>query len=146
MRTLAGILVCVVVTCSGCAGESKAKLYAVKGKVTVGGKVLTDCNVNFTTATPAKGAAPGYSGKVSSTGEYELIDSDGSKGAAPGKYKVSFAVVQSADAAQKAMMGPSTGGPPAAPEAPFPKEYGSFETTTKEVEVKAESNTIDIAI
>lgn len=150
MRTLAGFAICVVVLCSGCGGDGSAALYSVKGKVTVGGKPLADCGVNFTAVNPVKGAQPGYSGKTNAAGEYQLSDGAGKTGAAVGKYKVSFAIVVSPEAAKMAMMTKSApgapSGPPAAPAAPFPAEYGSFSTSPKEVEVKAESNTIDISI
>jgi hypothetical protein len=150
MRTLAGFTMCIVVICSGCGGDGSAKLYPVKGKITVGGKPLADCGVNFTTDSPVQGAQPGYSGKTNTAGEYQLTDGAGKTGAAVGKYKVSFAVVVTPEAAKAAMMmksGPGApGGPPAASAAPFPSEYSSAATSPKEVEVKAESNNIDISI
>lgn len=149
MRMLAGIAACFVVCCTGCGGGGpvKAKLYPVTGKVTVAGKPLTDCSVIFTTTTPATGAQPGYQSVLGPAGEYELIDAtNGDKGAAPAKYKVTF--VLSPEAAKKAMMqgGGAPGGPPGASESPFPKEYASGATSPKEVEVKAESNVINIDI
>jgi hypothetical protein len=44
-----------------------------------------------------------------------------------------------------ALMRGGAGGPSAA-EPPFPKEYSDAATSPKEVEVKAEPNTIDITI
>ena len=62
----------------------------------------------------------------------------------PGKYKVVIA----ADASKVDMSAAYTGarGPPKPPESPAPKEYESAKTSPKEVEVQAQSNTIDIDI
>jgi hypothetical protein len=51
-------------------------------------------------------------------------------------------------AMQAGQMGPPSGGGPGGGGAnlPFPQEYSSVETSQKEVEVKAESNTINIEI
>ena len=130
----------------GC-GESKPKQYPVSGKVIVEGKPLADVGIFFV---PAIGGdkAQNFSGKTGSDGSYSLSDSaDQSSGALPGKYKVVLALA--GDAFQKQMMAsmtaPGQGGPPQIT-TPFPKEYQSAETSPKEVEVKAESNTIDITI
>jgi hypothetical protein len=147
------VAVCLAVGVAGCTGPSgppKAKLYPVSGKVTVNNKPLTDCSIIFSTANPASGAAAGYSGKLDADGNFTLSDSaDGSAGAAVGKYKVTF--VLSPEGAKKAMMvdGMAAGGADPGYEAAaaaFPKEFGSVETSPKEVEVEAKSNVIDIKI
>ena len=146
MRTLACIAIGVI-CCAGCGGgPSKATLYPVKGKVTVGGKPLANCNINFTAAASAPNAAPqSYQGTTNDQGEYSLADgTDARPGAAVGKYKVSFAV--GAKAAQEMMMKGGMKPGYDATAAPFPKEFSSAETSTKEVEVKAESNTINVEI
>lgn len=107
---------------------------------------MTDCTITFTTPNPAPGVN-GYQSELSPAGEYDLVDSAdrSTKGAAAGKYKVIFTL--SPDAAKKAMMAgpPGPGAPPAAAAA-FPPEYGNPQTSPKEVEVKAESNVINIDI
>lgn len=141
-------LICAVclLTLAGCGdGDNKPKLYSVKGKVTVAGKPLTDCTIMFGSADEK---ARGYNGKLDANGEYELSDpQDGKKGAAVGKYKVTLQVAP--EVAFKAMQAPAggaegTGSPVAATS--FPKEYSAGETTPKVVEVKAESQTINIEI
>lgn len=149
MRMLAGVAICFVICCSGCGGGGpvKPKLYPVTGKVTVAGKPLTDCMIVFTTENPAPGVN-GYQSPLSAAGEYALVDAGDPSaiGAAPGKYKVIFNL--SAEAAKKAMMQgpPGAGAPPGPPAAAFPPEYGNPKTSPKEVEVKAESNVINIDI
>jgi hypothetical protein len=56
----------------------------------------------------------------------------------------------SPDATKAAMMkamsgGPGKGGPPKV-ESPYPEKYQSAATSDKTVEIKAESNTVDIAL
>jgi hypothetical protein len=127
--------------CSGDSGPPKAEVFPVSGKVTVGGKALAGCTVVFSTENPAEGAAGGYSGEIGDDGSYTLSDSDGNSGAAPGKYKIIF--IQAPEAAKEAMM--NGGGQPGS-EGPFPKEFASPETSTKEVEVTSDENTIDIDV
>ena len=145
MRTLMGIALCFVVCCSGCgsSGPAKATLYPVSGKITVAGKPLGNCSITFSAVTPIKDGEPGYSGTVKN-GEYTL--GDGKSGAAAGKYKVVLSL--GADAAKEAMMkgaGAAGQGYTAASEL-FPKEFGDAATSTKEVEVKTGSNTINIEL
>ncbi|MFN0052843.1 MAG: hypothetical protein ACKV0T_11680 [Planctomycetales bacterium] len=148
--------VLLLVTVGGCGGPAKPKLHPVKGKVTVGGQPLANCTVSFAPI-GGKGLI-GYSGKLNANGEYELSDTqDERKGAAVGKYKVTLK--SPTDTAQKAMeeMGKQGGDSRAVtgPEAMqkmmgggqlFPIEYAQADTSPKEVEVKAESNVIDIVI
>jgi len=145
MRTLAIILI-FAVTCPGCGGggPAKAKLYPVSGKVTVGGKPLAKCGIAFAAVSAAPDAPAGYQGKLSDSGDYTLMDADGRSGAAPGKYKVVLSI--GAEAAKEAMMKGGAAPGYAANAAPFPKEYMEATTSPKEVEVKAESNTINIDI
>jgi hypothetical protein len=148
MRKVAFFLaVGLILGISGCGGGAgKVKLYSVSGKVTVGGKPLTDCTVQFVISD--KAAA--YTSKIGADGSYSLVASqDGRSGAEVGKYKVVLAM--SAEMQAKAMMsgaqrGPLVPGQGQAESLPFPKEYSSLNTTPKEVDVEAKSNTIDIVI
>ena len=143
-----GCLTFGIVGCGGASGPPKAKLYPVSGKVMVNGKPLTGCSIVFSTATPAAGASAGYSGELDSDGNFTLSDpEDGRKGAAVGKYKVTFTV--SPEAAKEAMMkssGRGAGPGYEATSAPFPKKYASAKTSPKQVEVKAEDNVINIEL
>ena len=131
--------------CGGDAGPPKPKLYSVTGKLTLAGKPLADCKIQFVMV-----GKPGvaYNGNAGVDGSFTLADpQDAARlGAEPGKYKIVLQV--SAEMAKNAMMtgGPQSGPPDMTKGAPFPPEYGDAKTTPKEVEVKAESNTIDIAI
>jgi len=130
----------------GAGGPAPAKLYSVSGKVTVAGKPIADCNIQFV----AVGKEGYFGGKIGTDGSYSLVAPDGRSGAEVGKYKV--VLQQSTDAQMKAMqagaMGPPGAGGPGGggSNLPFPAEYSSVETSQKEVEVKAESNTINIEI
>ena len=145
MRNFAVVLVAALLFVnSGCpGGPTKAVLHPVSGKVTVGGKPLADCTIQFVgTGTEAVS----FNGKLGKDGTYSLVDpTDGRAGAAAGKYKV--VLMGSPDAAMEAMKtmkGPQSGPPTVT--APFPAEYSAVETSPKEVEVKAGSNSIDIVI
>jgi hypothetical protein len=128
----------------GAGGPALAKLYPVTGKVTVGGKPLADCTVQFV----AIGKAGGFSGKIESDGSYTLADmKDGRPGAEIGKYKVIFQM--DPRMAQRAMESGQMSGPAigaGAPAAPFPDEFKQADTSPKEVEVTSGSNTINIEI
>lgn len=132
---------CLLIGCGG-GGPPKQAQHPVSGKVTVKGSPLTDCTISFVSTDPEKVA--GFSGVLDSSGNYTLTDqADGKSGAFAGTYKVVLS--QSPEAAKKAMMegggkGYAEGG------LPFPEEYLSAETSPKEVEVKAESNEINIEI
>ncbi len=129
----------------GCGGPAKPTVYPVSGKVTMEGKSLADVGIYFISTTDK---ARNYSGTISADGSYTLSDPEDKRaGAQAGKYKVVLQLT--GDALQKSMMaamgqGQAGGPPPSA--TPFPKEYTSAETSPKEVEVKPESNTIDITI
>lgn len=147
MQKLALLLVTglsLVIAGCGTGGPALSKLYPVTGKVTVGGKPLADCSVQFV----AIGKAGSFSGKIGEDGSYTLADmKDGRPGAEVGKYKVIFQV--DPKMAQKAMesggmRGPATEG--GGPAGPFPDEYKKADTSPKEVEVTSSSNTINIEI
>lgn len=142
IRRILLLILCVLFIGCGDSGPPKDEQYPVSGKVTVKGQPLTDCTISFVSTDPSKVA--GFSGVLDSSGNYNLTDqSDGKAGAYVGKYKVVLA--QSPEAAKKAMM---EGGGKSYAEGglPFPNEFLSAETSPKEVEVKAESNEINIEI
>jgi hypothetical protein len=145
VRVLCGaLLCCLLATGVGCGGPSKPKQYAVSGKLMVDGKPLPNVGVYFISSSSGQN----YSGTTGSDGSYSLSDSqDNSSGAQAGKYKVvlQLAGEQLNKGMMEAMKAPGQGGPPKVA-APFPSEYGAAETSPKEVEVKPESNTIDITI
>ena len=131
----------------GC-GPGKPSLYPVSGKVTIEGKSLANVGIYFISTTDK---AQNYSGTIGADGSYSLSDpQDQRAGAQPGKYKVVLQLT--GEALQKAQMGamtqPQGGGASAPPEiaVPFPPEFTSAETSPQEVEVKPQSNTINITI
>ena len=143
IRAASSVLLSVLVLAlAGCGGPAKPKLYPVSGKVTAP-KPLADVGIYFIAAS---GQRANYGGKIAADGSYSLSDEDQRPGAQPGKYKVVLQLT--GDALQNSMMAQMKGGAggPTAPEAPFPKEYTDAATSPKEVEVKAEANTIDITI
>ncbi len=128
----------------GCShGPVKPKLYSVSGKVTVAGKPLTDCGIQFVST---KDSTVGYGGTLDASGNYTLTDrQDGRAGAQPGKYKV--VLEPSLEAAKKAMSGGGQAGPmQGSPGGEFPPEYSSAATSPKEVEVQTSSTVINIEI
>lgn len=136
------IIPCLYLIGCGDSGPPKDDQYPVSGKVTVKGQPLTDCTISFVSTDPSKVA--GFSGVLDSSGSYTLTDqADGKSGAFAGTYKIVLA--QSPEAAKKAMMEGGTKGYESGG-LPFPKEFQSADTSPKEVEVKAESNTINIDI
>ena len=146
MRKLAGFWVIGLLFFNlGCgpAGPAKPKLYPVSGKVTVAGKPLADCGIQFVLI--GKNGVS-YNSKIAADGSFTLEDpQDQSRGAQAGKYKV--VLLNAPEADMKAMMAGSQSGQPTAGEgAPFPAEYSAAATSPNEYEVKAESNTIDIVI
>jgi hypothetical protein len=136
--------VVVLLVAPGCGGPAKPTLYPVSGKVTLEGKSLANVGIYFISTTDK---AQNYSGTIAADGSYSLSDpQDQRQGAEAGKYKVVLQLT--GDALKNSMMEAMKQGQgvPAAASLPFPNEYTSAETSPKEVEVKAESNTINITI
>ncbi|GIW94117.1 MAG: hypothetical protein KatS3mg110_2158 [Pirellulaceae bacterium] len=135
---------------AGCNRQTGPKVYPVSGQVTMNGQPVTDVVVNFMPVDndPAKMA----SGQVDSSGNYQLRSgSQGSPGAQPGRYKVYLTPVapvptegQSYGGQNPAAGGQSAGPPTAGSNLPQP--WLSAATTPLEVEVKPESNTINIDV
>lgn len=133
-----GILVAFIVGC-GVGGPST---YPVTGKVSIKGQPAKDVTITFA---PVDSQGQPASGVVKADGTYSLLTGAQAKpGAIPGKYKV----VLTADLSKVDMSAAYSGakGPPKPPESPVPKEYDSPKTSPKEVDVKPQSNTIDIDI
>lgn len=130
---------------AGC-GSSGPPLYSVKGKITINGQPAKDIQVNFHPTNPNE---PIASSHVAPDGTYELRSTAENRlGAAPGNYKVVLTQMapSGADAAKMYSGPPKTGGVPGMPAATFPPEYLSAGTSPKQVEVKAQSNVIDLEL
>jgi hypothetical protein len=135
------VWICLVLV--GCSGAPpKADAYPVTGKVSAGGKPLAGYLITFVPSTAGNEAS---SATTDSNGAYTLATLDGRPGCVPGKYKV--VIKPGAEATMAAMknMKPGMSGPPGAT-SDVPPSYGDAATSPKEVEVKAEPNTIDITI
>jgi hypothetical protein len=151
MRSLAltGLLVATAALLSGCS-ESGPKTYPVTGQVTMNGAALTGVNVQFY---PVDGTASKFaSGKVDAQGNYKLSSgAEGKEGAQPGKYKV-YLTPEAAAAVAGQTYGGNTGGAqgsggPPKIELNFPEAWSQPSSTPMDnVEVKEQSNTIDIEV
>lgn len=144
-RAVASVLIAICATSIGCGGGSDLpRAYPVTGKVTLQGAPLSDCGISFV---PAEGGDAGASAILGSDGSYSLLTADGRPGCPLGKYKVVLRPKVDPQAAQEAMknMQPLSKGLPKE-KSKLPETYGAAKTSPKEVEVKAESNVIDIAI
>lgn len=134
----------LVVGC-GESGPPKPTVYPVSGTITGGNGELAGCVITFNPTDP-KGV--GATATLGAGGKFTLQAIDGRDGCPAGSYKITMSLSQ--DATKAAMMkamssGPGKGGPPKV-ESPYPEKYQKLETSDKTVEVKAESNTIEIAL
>lgn len=137
-------LLSLVVGC-GESGPPKAAVYPVTGTVTGGSGDLAGCVITFNPTDPA---GVGATATVGSGGKFTLQAIDGRAGCPAGSYKITLSL--SPEATKAAMMkamsaGPGKGGPPKV-ESPFPEKYQKVGTSDKTVEIKAEPNTVDIAL
>ena len=143
-RAVASVLIALCATAIGCGGGADLPpIYPVKGKITLQGSPLSNYIVSFV---PDKGDIGG-SGNLGSDGSYSLSTVDGRPGCTLGKFKVVLRPRMDLDSAQEAMknMKPLSKGQ-SKEKSKLPDTYGAPGTSPKEVEVKAESNVIDIAI
>lgn len=128
----------------GCGGGEGPPTYAVTGKITIKGQPAKDILLTFSPVDPQGEPAIGV---VDADGSYTLKTGINAKpGARPGKYKVVITADTSKMGVDIATAYADRSGPPKPPESPAPKEYESAETSPKEVEVQAQSNTINIDI
>ncbi|MCA9227987.1 MAG: hypothetical protein KDA47_20340 [Planctomycetales bacterium] len=83
-------------------------------------------------------------GRVDASGNYTLYSGvEGRPGAMVGKYKVYL----TPDSSGSSYMESGSGGPPQPQkDGPIPAEFTSADTTTKEVDVQAQDNTLDIEL
>lgn len=149
---LLGLALAIGLSGCGPSAPAPAKLFPVKGRVTLNGAPLTGCTLILIPVKASPGVDDGYSGTLNDKGEFELASMKGKAGAAAGKYKVTFSVAvadpNSEASRQAAMEAMKSGGrpPEVAKEPPFPKEYNSFTTSPKEVEISKEANELLIAL
>lgn len=136
--------VLAVATIAGC-GQRGPAVHPVSGIVTVGGKPVQNVQVTFMPTDPSR---PVASGNVDADGRYVLTSgATNSRGAVAGAYKVVLAQLDGSSQQElDARYTSGTGGPPPVPKAAFPDEYKSVETSPKQVDVAAGSNTINIEI
>lgn len=139
---------------SGC-GTSGPALHPVSGTLTLDGQPLAAVTVNFF---PVDQTQPSSAGLTDAQGRFTVTAQNGEAGAVAGKHKVVLSGgATSGDAAgstpaymQGGSATPTRGGGsptmPSAPQAPYPTEYASADTTPKEVEVTSGSNDVTIAI
>ena len=135
-------LMCLI----GCGGSDGPAVYPVTGKVTFSGGSLAGYRISFVSADRQSGAV----GTIKDDGTYTLQVSDGRAGCTTGKFKVVIQPIVDLNSMQEKMkkmenMKPGTKAMPV-PESKLPKTINDAATSTKEVEVKSESNTIDISI
>jgi hypothetical protein len=138
---------CLLVWVIGCgeSGPPKPSVYPVSGTVTGGSGDLAGCIITFNPTDPA---GVGATATIGAGGKFVLQAIDGREGCGVGSYKITLSM--SPDATKAAMMkamsaGPGKGGPPKA-ESPYPEKYQKMDTSDKTVEVKAETNVIDVAL
>lgn len=129
----------VLFATTGC--DSKTKVSAVTGKVTIKGMPAPEnTRVNFEPVNGGELAA----GMVDASGNYKLYyGSEGLEGAKPGSYKVFLAP----DASSEGYMSGPVSGVPGVPSAGLiPKEYLTGSTSPLTVEVPDSDTTIDVVI
>ena len=128
----------------GC-GPTGPSVYPVAGTVTIEGQPAQAVQVVLT---PVAGDQQVAAGVTDASGRYQLTwGSTARSGAEAGRYKVMLN--QLSTETEEELMARYSGGGRKAPEKPkasIPKEYSSADTSPKEVEVTAGTNTIDIEI
>lgn len=146
MAPIAGLILFLVVGCS----DAGVKTVPVNGTLKINGQPAENVTISLVPEDSTKETA---SGPVSG-GNFELYTGvQGTKGALPGKYKVTLVPTSggSMEDAQKAYMGggaPGNAQSSAAPkqEAPFPDKYLNASTSDKEVEITSGENNLTIEI
>ncbi|MBW3599543.1 MAG: hypothetical protein KY475_20005 [Planctomycetes bacterium] len=133
-------LIVAIAFLSGCNEESGPETHPVTGQVTIDGKPAEGLQITFN---PVEAGKEPASGNVGPDGSYTLYTGvAGKPGAPPGKYKITLS-----DPADTSYMEAEGGGDPTkVTTGRVPEEYKSVETSPKEVEVTAGTNTINIEI
>lgn len=155
MRGCWFVFVAICISLFGCgpAASPKAKLYPVKGRVTLNGKPLKGCTLSLVTIKAAPGADDVYIGKLNDEGQFELASISGKAGAAVGKYRVTLShnaamdtTTMTPDQIMQATKDGTLRKLQQQAQLPFPKEFLTFATSKKDVEITAESNELLIAL
>lgn len=138
------LIVFSVAFIAGCgqSEEGAPVLHPVTGKLTVDGKALENVQVALM---PMSEGARAATGNTDAEGNFTIASPNAGAGAVVGQYKV----VLTPPAAGPAEEQYAAGGDPAkaaAKESPIPKEYLTFETTTKTVEVKEGENQLNLEL
>lgn len=123
----------VAIGCMGCGAGVESR---VSGEVTVDGNPLEGGRVVF--SPKGEGATQGATGKIDSSGRYE-VQSGRTGGLNAGKYAVTVA-------ARGRTQPTASGGPPAPGKLLTPPKYRSAATTDLFVNVESGSNTIDLEL
>lgn len=131
-------------TAAGC-GPGGPTLYGVSGVLTIGGSPAQNVQVTFM---PTDASLPVASGTVDASGKFTLVSGNENRaGAAAGSYKVVLTQLDGGSQEDiEARYSGGGGGAPPIPKASFPEEYRAADTSPKQVEVVAGTNTIDIDI
>jgi len=141
MQKIVSLFSIAVVLCATTGCDSKPKIYAVTGKVTIKGDLAPEqTRINFEPVNGGELAA----GIVDASGNYKLYSgNEGREGVKPGSYKVFLAPDASSEAY---MSGPPSGVPGVPGPGPIPKDYLTGATSPLTVEVPESDTTIDVAI
>ncbi|WP_146432031.1 hypothetical protein [Blastopirellula retiformator] len=122
----------------GCGGQQGPRPYPVRGVITFDGKPLTRGTIIFN---PVDQAHPASRGEIQSDGSYVLSLTAAGDGAIPGEHRV---IVNSSTQVESGL---EVGDPNyQIPRPLVPPKYSSLSTTPLSHTVKAEANTIDIAL
>ncbi len=130
---------------SGCGQSSDAPtVYPVTGTLKKGGEPLKNVTVTFVPVDSGQSAV----GNTGDDGSFELTTANVGPGAIAGSYKVVLSMAATTDESKYTDSGEGEKPPedPTKAGLPFPEEYTSPDTSPKSVEVKQQSNQIDIDI
>lgn len=131
LMTVCAIASLIVVGCGG--GDDGPTLHKVTGKLTKGGSPLKGVIVEFH---PTDKDNPICVGTTGEDGTFTLGTRSGKDGATAGSHKVVLVMDAGAAGDGENPYGKDGGAAPKEPEAVFPAEYKSADTSPKTVEVK----------
>lgn len=139
-----GVVVALLVSLAGCPQAGPATV-PVEGTLKIDGQPANDIGIDFV---PLKEGVSTASGVVEN-GKFTLFAGvQGTPGAEVGTYKIVLRDLSGGGGMGEAAYKPAAGGEsskPAAPKLPFAAKYADFETSDKEIEVKA-GGTYDIDV